>query len=100
MIFNYQGTYYTCLADFLSHLPADTNLLIKKKLEMIFKKFYEHLGEVFNGTELFQYKANNIFNLFILSNPNILNILLLLKTNPNNKKINKLLENFTSLDKS
>lgn len=98
MIFNYQGSYYTCLTDFLLFLPKETPLLIKTKLEKIFKEFYTHLNNIFNETEMFQFNANNIFHLFFLSNPQLPTQLSLLSKTSNNTKIAKFIQNLTNLN--
>lgn len=99
MIFNYQGSYYTCLTDFLLFLPKETPLLTKTKLEKIFKDFYNHLHNIFNETEIFKYSANNIFHLFILSNPELSKQLNTLVQANNNPKVIKFVNNFSTLNK-
>lgn len=99
MIFNYQGSYYTCYTDFLSYLPKNIPLLTKQELGLIFKKFYKHLEDIFSGTEIFKFKANNIFNLFLLNNNKLEKTLELVYQNNKNIKINSFLENIKTIDK-
>lgn len=98
MIFNYQGSYYTCLTDFLLFLPKETPLLVKAELEKIFKDFYNHLHNIFNETEIFQFSANNIFHLFKLSNPQLSQQLTTLMQTNNNIKITQFINSFSSLN--
>jgi hypothetical protein len=59
MIFNYQGTYYTCLNNFKYYLNQNTNLSAHQRDEIIklFKIFYFYLKKIFDDTEIFKYSS-------------------------------------------
>lgn len=73
MIFNYQGTYYTCLNNFKYYLNQNTNLSAHQRDEIIklFKVFYFYLKKIFDDTEIFKYSSNHIYNLIKWSNPHV-----------------------------
>lgn len=99
MIYNYHGSFHTCLNDFLEQLPTNISAATKDQLIIKFQAFYKFLEQIFTQTEIFIYPAEHLYTFLFFTNPNLRTTLTkYLELNPKPSALTKFLKNINKLD--